>query len=116
MDVDSIYEGIDDNDDEELKDGIERRRAFRLDMEKELIDIKFVDENGKEQQKKIACLDFSRGGVRLDCDHDIPVNTHVTVIFKRAAPQSQVLTAKVLRCIKQSNGWFEIALILDDKA
>jgi len=49
-------------------DGRERRQAFRIDMEKELIDISWQEENGQQCQKKIACLDFSRGGVRLDCD------------------------------------------------
>lgn len=100
---------------ESKNDEIERRRAFRLDMEKELIDIQWVDSNGKEQQKKIACLDFSRGGLKLDCDHDIPLNTMVTVVFKQAAPRSQTLTGRVLRCNKQPTGWFEIALILDVK-
>ncbi len=92
----------------------ERRKSFRLDMEKELVDIAWTDENNQQHQKKIACLDFSRGGLRVDCDNAIEVNTPVTVIFKRAAAQSQNLTGKVLRCIKQDTGWFEIALILDD--
>jgi hypothetical protein len=82
-------------------------------MEKELVDISWKDENGQVVQKKIACLDFSRGGLKVDCDQAIPVTTPVTIIFKASNPNSQTLQGKVLRCIKQSNGWFEMALILD---
>ncbi|TPH13348.1 PilZ domain-containing protein [Litorilituus lipolyticus] len=100
--------------DQSSNDGIERRKFFRLDMEKELIDISWTDATGQVQQKKIACLDFSRGGLRLDCDQAIPLTTQVTVIFKAASANNQTLSGKVLRCVKQDSGWFEIALILDD--
>lgn len=92
---------------------MERRKSFRLDMEKELVDILWTDENGREHNKKIACLDFSRGGLKLDCDQHLPVNTAVTIVFKSAHEGSQKLYGKVLRSNKQENGWFEIALILD---
>jgi hypothetical protein len=91
----------------------ERRSSFRLDMEKELVDIIWTDENGQEKSKKIACLDFARGGLRLDCDVALPVQTAVTVLFKSASTNNQKLYGKVLRCIKQDTGWFEIALVLD---
>ena len=96
------------------KEDIERRKFFRLDMEKELVDISWQDEHGQAQKKKIICLDFSRGGLKLDCDRAIAVATSVTVIFKSANPGSQKLEGKVLRCLPQDNGWFQIALILDD--
>ena len=93
--------------------GVERRSSFRLDMEKEFVDILWTDENGLEQSKKIVCLDFSRGGLKLDCDIPLPIQTPVTVIFKSASANNQKLFGKVLRCIKQDSGWYEIALILD---
>lgn len=91
----------------------ERRSSFRLDMEKELVDIVWTDESGQEKSKKIACLDFARGGLRLDCDVALPVQTAVTVLFKSASENNQKLYGKVLRCIKQDTGWFEVALVLD---
>ncbi len=91
---------------------VDRRQSFRLDMEKELVDITWIDESGQARTKKIACLDFAKGGLKVDCDQDIPVSTAVTVVFKSANPSSQKLEAKVLRCIKQPTGWFEIALSL----
>lgn len=91
----------------------ERRRSFRLDMEKELVDIIWTDESGQEKRKKIVCLDFARGGLKLDCDIALPVQTAVTVLFKSASTNNQKLYGKVLRCIKQDTGWFEIALVLD---
>jgi len=94
-------------------DESERRNSFRLDMEKELVDIMWKDENGQEKSKKIACLDFARGGLRLDCDVALLEQTAVTVLFKSASENNQKLYGRVLRCIKQDTGWFEIALILD---
>lgn len=93
---------------------IERRKSLRLDMEKEMIDIQWVDDSGSQVEKKIACLDFSKGGLKLDCDQAIPINTQATVIFKAAAAHSQQLTGQVIRCIQQDNGWYEVALRLDD--
>ncbi|MBL4940573.1 MAG: PilZ domain-containing protein [Colwellia sp.] len=94
-------------------DDLERRSSFRLDMEKELVDITWTDEKAQERIKKIACLDFARGGLKLDCDIALPLQTAVTVLFRSARPNNQKLYGKVLRCIKQDNGWFEIALVLD---
>jgi hypothetical protein len=95
---------------------MERRKSFRLDMEKELVDIVWIDEKGQEINKQIACLDFSRGGLKLDCDQHLPVNTAVTVIFKSANASNQKLYGKVLRSIKKESGWFEIGLILGKEA
>ncbi|WP_448565824.1 PilZ domain-containing protein [Thalassotalea ganghwensis] len=91
----------------------ERRQSFRLDMEKELVDISWQDEQGKQVSRKIVCLDFSKGGLKLDCGCAIPLDTPVTVVFKAADPRSQKLTGRVIRCIQQDNGWFEVALQLD---
>jgi len=93
----------------------ERRQFFRLDMEKELVDIIWVNEQQQKFQRKITCLDFSRGGLKLDCDHMIPVHTEVTVVFKVSNPNSQNLYGKVIRCIEQPNGYFELALCLNNK-
>jgi len=103
-----MSDSSDDNDSD-----LERRSSFRLDMEKELVDIMWTDENGQERSKKIVCLDFARGGLKLDCDIVLPEKTAVTVVFKSADTNNQKLFGKVLRCIKQENGWFEIALTLD---
>jgi c-di-GMP-binding flagellar brake protein YcgR len=100
--------------DEVEKEGIERRKSFRLDMEKELMDIAWQNDSGVEQRKKMVCLDFSRGGIKLDSDVEIPVDTPITATFKVKHPKSQHIKGKILRCVKQANGWFEIALIFDN--
>lgn len=92
---------------------VDRRKSFRLDMEKELVDITWTDENNQLRTKKIACLDFARGGLKIDCDQTIPEGTLVTVVFKAADSNSQKLETKVLRCIELPTGWYEIALILN---
>lgn len=100
--------------DKSSKSEEERRQFFRLDMEKELVDIIWVNEQQQQLQRKITCLDFSRGGLKLDCDHMIPLNTEVTVVFKVSNPNSQNLYGKVIRCIEQPNGYFELALRLNN--
>ena len=92
----------------------ERRRHFRIDMEKELVDIAWTDNEGNTQQRKITCLDFSKGGLKVDCDQEIPIGTETEVIFKAAHPASQKLLGKVIRCVKDDSGWFHIALQLND--
>ena len=101
------------DEEQELKNE-ERRQSFRLDMEKEIIDIVWTNAQGQQSTKKIACLDFSRGGLKLDCDQAIELQTQVTVLFKAADPRSQKITGRVIRCIKQDNGWFEIALKFEE--
>jgi c-di-GMP-binding flagellar brake protein YcgR len=96
------------------QDGIERRQSFRLDMEKELVDLTWTNEAGREVNKKIVCVDFSKGGLKLDCDQSVPINTEVTIRFKAAATNSQILKGKIIRCIEQDTGWFELALRLND--
>ncbi|NQZ21438.1 MAG: PilZ domain-containing protein [Colwellia sp.] len=105
----------DNENNENNEDAIERRQAFRLDMEKELVDIIWMNKQQVQQQRKISCLDFSRSGLKLDCDHAIPLKTPVTIIFKIANSNSQNLAGTVIRCIKQANGYFEIALRLTDE-
>ncbi|WP_448212502.1 PilZ domain-containing protein [Colwellia sp. MEBiC06753] len=95
---------------------IERRQSFRLDMEKELIEIVWTDANGQVRHKTTACLDFSRGGLRIDSDIEFIEDASVKVIFKPNTPKKTQLAGKVLRCIKQDTGWFEVAFILDEQA
>ena len=92
---------------------LERRSSFRLDMHKELVDIVWLTDKGQEVSKQIVCVNFSRGGLKLDCDSALPLHTAVTIIFKSAAANNQKLFGKVLRCIQQCNGSFEIGVLLD---
>ncbi len=101
-------------EDSQENDNLERRQSFRLDMEKELVDIIWTNDSGQEIKKKIVCVDFSKGGLKLDCDQPIPVNTDVTVVFQGAAPNNQALHGAVIRCFQQENGWYEVALRLSN--
>lgn len=94
--------------------GKERRQSFRLDMEKEPVNITWFDQIGQEFNKKIACIDFSKGGLKLSCDQSIAIHTEVTVVFKAAAANSQILNGRVIRCLNTQESTFEIALKLID--
>jgi len=99
---------------DESQENEDRRQSFRLDMEKELVDIIWTNDASQEVKKKIVCVDFSKGGLKLDCDQAIPINTEVTIVFQAAAAQNQKLRGQTIRCIQQDNGWFEIAVRLND--
>lgn len=92
----------------------ERRQSFRLDMEKEIVDIFWLDAQGVKQNKKIACLDFSRGGLKVNCEQAIELKSAATVIFKAASPNSQKLYGRVIRCIQRKKNSYEVALRLDE--
>tara|TARA_B100000768_G_C10907521_1_gene220230 strand:- start:148 stop:468 length:321 start_codon:yes stop_codon:yes gene_type:complete len=102
-----IQQYIDKNENDE------RRKFFRLDMEKELVDIFWKNESGIDVSQKIICLDFSKGGLLLACEQAIPLNTEVKVCFKAADKNSQILLGQVIRQVQQSDGFFEIALRLN---
>ena len=91
----------------------ERRQAFRIDMENEIIDISWLNDKNEKVTRRIACMDFSRGGLKINCDSVIEENTNVTIVFRAANANSQHLKGHVLRCLKQNNGWFNIGIKLD---
>lgn len=91
---------------------IDRRAHFRLDMEKEFIDIAWTDDAGNARVKRVACLDFSQGGLRVDSDMPLPEKLEVSVIFKPSTPYEQVLKGQVYRCMEQPTGWYEVAFIM----
>jgi hypothetical protein len=93
----------------------DRRQSFRIDMEKELIDLMWCNDQGQQQQLQLTCLDFSRGGVRVECEQMIALDTEVTVIFNATHPNARKLVASVLRCQPTTTGTFEIALRMADK-
>ncbi|NQY63253.1 MAG: PilZ domain-containing protein [Alteromonadaceae bacterium] len=97
---------------ESRNDQIERRQFFRLDMEKEIVDIFLQDENGQSNQKKIACLNFSQAALKLECDQDLPLQTTVKIVFHAKEAKSQNMFGQVLRCSQKDHGWFEIVLML----
>jgi c-di-GMP-binding flagellar brake protein YcgR len=98
----------------EPEQSIDRRRSLRIDMEQELIDIYWSDDQGNEQHQQLNCLDFSRGGIRIQSNQALAIHTPVTVVFNQAHPNSQKLQTKVLRCEQDQYGVYQIALIMAD--
>jgi c-di-GMP-binding flagellar brake protein YcgR len=105
--TDSQQYNNNENDDDE------RRNSFRLDMEKELVDIFWHTESGDNISQRIVCLDFSKGGLKLACEQAIPLDTEVKVCFKAADKNSQMLFGQVIRQVQQPDGFFDIALRLN---
>lgn len=89
-------------------DSIERRQNFRIDMESELVDVTWHDVEGQAHQMKCSCEDFSKGGLRIEHDFAIAVDTVVEFKFQADHPESRNIKATVVRCIGLSNGKFSI--------
>jgi hypothetical protein len=88
----------------------ERRSSLRLDMEKELITLTWLDQ-GNEISRKAICLDVSSGGLKVSIDRHIATDHVVDITFKSKNGQSNSIKAKVLRCIEQAHGWYDIGFM-----
>lgn len=89
---------------------MERRQDFRIDMEQEFLDILWRDSEGQSHKVKSTCVDFSKGGLRLEHEFAILPNTTVSFTFHDDHPESKKFKAKVVRCIELTNGNFSIGL------
>ncbi len=92
------------------ENNIERRQNFRIDMEEEIVDILWRDNEGQAHKVKSICVDFSKGGLRLEHDFAILPNTEVSFCFHSTHPESKEVKAKVVRCVHLTNGKFSIGL------
>ncbi|TLU67634.1 PilZ domain-containing protein [Thalassotalea litorea] len=92
----------------------ERRQYFRIDMEYETVDLLWRDEEGQAHKVKSVCLDFSRGGLRIEHEFAITEDTEVSICFQADHPESQTLVAKVVRCIELTGNRFSIGLQMVD--
>lgn len=93
----------------------ERRQGFRLDMEKSLVDISWLDETGQARQGKVICVDFARKGIKFESAQSLFIDTQVILTFERKTPRHHTLHGTVVRCEAQANGGFEIALQWNDQ-
>jgi c-di-GMP-binding flagellar brake protein YcgR len=91
-----------------VKQTIERRKSFRIDMENESVDLLWRDTEGQSHKVSSVCLDFSKGGMKVEHDFAILPNTKVNFRFQSEHPDSIALHAKVVRCLEMENGRFSI--------
>ncbi len=92
----------------------ERRSSNRLDMEKELISINWLDQQDKLHQRDVMCLDVSQGGLKISLERDLPLDTQVNIQFKARSSTTKVFKAVVLRSQLLAHGWYDIGLQLID--
>ena len=90
----------------------ERRSSRRLDMEKELITIKWEEAN-IEQSGKATCLDVSSSGLKISFDRTIQIGQNVEVTFEGKNNHLNVMQATALYSEQKEHGWFEIAFTFD---
>jgi hypothetical protein len=88
----------------------ERRSSARLDMEKQMVSIKWTDANKQSQKRLVTCMDVSRGGLKLELEVAIPVDSLVEVQLTPENLSPQTFQAKVIRCAQLEHGWFNIGL------
>lgn len=88
----------------------DRRASARLDMEKQVVYIRWKDESSTLQSRQATCLDVSRGGFKLELELSIPVNTFVEIQFTPESVSERQFKAKVIRCTQLKHGWYNIGL------
>jgi len=89
---------------------LERRSSKRLDMEKQIISISWIENFGNTTTKEVICVDVSNGGLQVELEHPLPIDTTVVVVFTPNRAECQSYETKVLRSIQQDHGWFNIGL------
>lgn len=91
-------------------EAIERRESLRLDMEKELVNVIWQDEQGNELSTKCICVDISRQGMQLNFDREIKEGSEIFVQFSTNDVNAKKWPVKVLRCHLSINGWYLLGL------
>ena len=90
-----------------VDDVAERRKSLRLDMENHLVSILGPNEG---QTKQVVCVDVCNSGISLNLDAPLDVDAEIFVILNPADSDSPKRKGKVLRCVKQDSGWYQIGL------
>ena len=93
----------------------DRRSSLRLDMEKELISIHWLDAKGMQQNRDVMCVDVSSGGLRFSLEQSNPIVAQIEEHFKPRQPLTTKRLATVIRSEQQDHGWFDIGLIFSKK-
>ena len=88
----------------------DRRQHIRLDMEGELVDLIWQDEE-KQQIEKVVCLDISRKGIKVKSQAKLEVYTPVEVILNPSEEDPMRLKARVIRNVLDRDGDSEIAML-----
>jgi len=88
----------------------ERRSSMRLDMEKQIISISWIENFGNIVTKDVMCIDVSNGGLQIELDHPLDIDITVVVIFTPNESQYRSYETRVLRSVQQEHGWFNIGL------
>lgn len=88
----------------------ERRSSLRLDMEQQLVTIRWQNTDSETIERDVVCKDVSNGGLKLELGIPIDVNSQVTIFFTPANISTQTFNAKVIRCAQCEHGWYELGL------
>lgn len=95
----------------ETAEQMERRRSLRLDMEQELVTIQWLDQLGNEHLEQMVCIDICNGGIAIESNTILSVESTVDVIINPGDTQSPKHTAQIIRCNEQPSGCFHIGLV-----
>ena len=89
---------------------LDRRSSVRLDMEKQLVAISWIDDNGTTVSRDVMCIDVSNGGLQIELERPLTIGITVIVVFNPNEKNFQSHETKVLRSVQQEHGWFNIGL------
>lgn len=94
----------------------ERRSSLRLDMENELVAIFITNSHGVEKIKNVSCIDISNGGISINNDEPIAIDTLLKLQTNPRDKACPTYPVKVIRCDIQDSGWYNIGLIFQTDA
>lgn len=92
----------------------ERRRSQRLDMENELVNINWTNQDGQKFSRDVLCVDVSSRGLKVELMQALNEQQIVEIVFKANQEHRVTKKCSVIRCCMQSSGWFEVALAINE--
>ena len=90
----------------------ERRQHIRLDMEGELVELRWQHQD-QEMDEQCICLDISRKGIKVSSINKIELYTPVKMNLTLQKDPPVYLMARVIRSVNR-DGNNEIALLFQD--
>ncbi|GLX82146.1 PilZ domain-containing protein [Thalassotalea eurytherma] len=90
----------------------ERRQHIRLDMEGELVELRWQHQ-AQEMEEQCICLDISRKGIKVSSINKIELYTPVEMNLTLQKDPPVYIKARVIRSVNRDAN-YEIALLFQD--
>lgn len=98
--------------DEQSTGFTEKRTSPRIDMDKEQIQLHWLDHHGESHSAEAICIDLALHGILFDYCAPFTLGEQLTVIFNPQTPAEKAVKGQVCRCAKRHDNSYHVAMQL----